>query len=500
MSLSNGKRPRSDGNRSNSIEASAAIPEEAACFAPLVSWVTARGGFVHPALFLDVRRTLRATTRLPAGTLLMRIPAVSAVVDDTDGVTSSMDPCHGASEHALAWYLAQKPASLRPYVASLPDAIDLPHLWPPEVWQQLLTGSPVLRYIEKTQPEQLQSQYQAAVEERPNGAHRPPSWDEYRWAHALVTSRAFDDDDDAAIYMVPVLDLCNHGRGTESKNVAYTGTTTPEGSRMVEGTTTCDLAPHEALRITYGAKPNSVLLVNYGFALRQNVEPDGSSNDVLELYRGDNDEAPLTVLRTGPPAYTYGCFTTAVQSFYLDECTEEGTAVTDHRDESALEDFWNDCDAEENDTEEEEEENDSADEAYEDLLYQDLVPSITDPNKTNGSTKQKEVKALRKFRQYLVHLAGAYTLPQQANWSSLLQEETDPSRDVYDARLIGSELRILQFYIWATARLERRLDTADIPVPPSLVPLEPDDVHGMDRHIEELIAAYMQLRHAEEAL
>jgi hypothetical protein len=487
MSLSP-KRPRTEGTHGAAIlrdPTDAAIQEDADFFPPLVAWVTARGGWVHPALAVK-ERTLRTTTALSPDTLVLRIPVVAAPFEEEET---------NLAEHALAWYLAQPPASLQPYCASLPTVVDLPRLWP-VVWQQLLTGSPVRRDVAATS---LRAQYAAACARRASGP-APPSWEDYGRAHALVTSRAFGDDD-SGLYMVPILDLCQHCRGSpETKNVSYRRTTAPRGRMQMEVTTSASaIAPHSALRITYGAKPNAVLLVHYGFTLRDNREPDGSSNDVLEWR---STAGPTVLLRTGPPAYTYGAFTTALAAFYEGR-PEETVPEEEEEEEQDLKDFLDACDTEEaNDVEEEEEEEekDGAEESDPDLLYNESGPTFTDAiHPQLVRTKQNELDALRKFHQHLQQAADAYTLPKQANWLLLLQEESAaPSRDVYAARLIASELRLLQFYLDTTARLSRRLDPAAfLPTPPRCVPLAPDDARAMDRHIEALIDVYLQLRPLE---
>ena len=50
----------------------------------------------------------------------------------------------------------------------------------------------------------------------------------------------------------------------------------------------------EAVFMTYGAQPNTKLLQDYGFTTLPNIEPDGSSNDVVVLELptdGDRPEA-----------------------------------------------------------------------------------------------------------------------------------------------------------------------------------------------------------------
>jgi hypothetical protein len=81
----------------------------------------------------------------------------------------------------------------------------------------------------------------------------------------------------------------------------------------------------DALVITYGAQGNAALLLNYGFCIPRNLEPDGSSNDVYELLlepkacQGDERAAgtgtiAAVPLRTGPKSYSYGGLVRALEA------------------------------------------------------------------------------------------------------------------------------------------------------------------------------------------
>ena len=59
------------------------------------------------------------------------------------------------------------------------------------------------------------------------------------------------------------------------------------GSGDAELSTIVPLAAGARVAGTYGAKGNGQLLCGYGFAVPDNTEPDGSSNDVLELALGE---------------------------------------------------------------------------------------------------------------------------------------------------------------------------------------------------------------------
>lgn len=91
---------------------------------------------------------------------------------------------------------------------------------------------------------------------------------------AAVTSRAFagmgGSMDDQDIAMVPLVDLCNHRRGNVTKNVRYVKTS--DGSVQVISSQDLD-----ADTVLAGARGNAQLLLNYGFCIADNMEPDGKT-------------------------------------------------------------------------------------------------------------------------------------------------------------------------------------------------------------------------------
>jgi hypothetical protein len=60
------------------------------------------------------------------------------------------------------------------------------------------------------------------------------------------------------------------------------------GGGVLVYTSRC-LSSGSTLRMTYGAKGNVTLLGRYGFAILNNVEPDGSCNDLLEIEIKENE-------------------------------------------------------------------------------------------------------------------------------------------------------------------------------------------------------------------
>ena len=132
--------------------------------------------------------------------------------------------------------------------------------------------------------------------------------EEFFWAYACMTTRSFQSPnapsndpvrdmltrkDFTGVFMAPVLDFANHKRPREVK---YETTDGLGGDGKVTVTTLRDFSAGEFMHIAYGAKANTDLFFRYGFCVEDNVEPDGSSNDVFRVDRDDFKR----VLRNNP--------------------------------------------------------------------------------------------------------------------------------------------------------------------------------------------------------
>jgi len=112
------------------------------------------------------------------------------------------------------------------------------------------------------------------------------SIEDFKWALAVVDSRAFEIDHpgkgSSQPCLAPALDLMNHRR-PRMTSYSFKPTET-KGGNLVEQMTITTLLPASrgcAVDITYGAKGNAQLLQRYGFTLRANTEPDGSCNNTV---------------------------------------------------------------------------------------------------------------------------------------------------------------------------------------------------------------------------
>jgi len=570
------QQPNKNNKRPRPTAAAAARPDEVTpaartggtntfIFANLQEWVRQQqqgGAWVHPAVTMMNDRTLVVTEEIAPGTTLMRLPGVQVPRSKTAATTTSDEE----EDAELAWYLLTHRRhrrgahySLHAYWNSLPATIDLPRTtWSEHQLVELLTGSPVLQRV-REQRDALSAAYQQRLvvrdqrrtttttgdEQQSNGSRIPdndnhnnamPSLSEFSHALAVVTSRAFASPSGAPV-LVPLLDLCNHHRGgnNQKKNLSYTfypkqrntrddpGDDDAAGAWTVVVTAATRIAAHgDPLRITYGARGNAQLLLNYGFCLRgDNQEPDGSSNDALEFFVGDGSNKAL-FLRTGPKADTYGGFVRALERVMEQSGDRSGvntnnTAVRPDAEKDLggdrdgggggsvpddMEEFLDQCDKEEEEEEEDDDDSETGGVVHGDEVDDcDCFPGLLESKEGNDaseSTKERELEALSRFRTRLQETAGAYNL-QKDGIEDILKSAAaeDASPELYAAILIKSELRTLQFYLHAIEAVETKLGKEQPERTVALVHLERSEMDLMAKQVEELAGAFMQIRHSD---
>ena len=403
-----------------------------------VAWIRDCGGVVHSAIYVTEDRELAVAENVPMDTILLEIPVrclPSCEAIQSTNVGKALGECIASvspssslynDEHDLliALLLAHQsehgwgdgePCDYRPFLGTLPSSSDfdvLPRRWSDQT-KRLLRGSNLLGRVEDAATG-LEHDYNMLAEKW-GAVDGFPSMTNFDTMIAAVTSRAFAgmgaSRNDIDISMVPLLDLCNHRSGSQQKNVAY--------RRLESCVQAYAIAPLEAgakLKVTYGAKGNAQLLFNYGFALENNIEPDGSCNDVLELQLKHG--CPLVHLRTGPKSYTFGCFSRAIEQFHDHDVATaiEGNGLDD------METFLNECEVHgmpgtsEVDTEEDD---------------------------GNAANIEAELAAIRDLKLALAPVRAKYYLQGEA-----LSEATKSSdhRLRYAGILISSEQRTIQFY------------------------------------------------------
>ena len=250
-------------------------------------------------------------------------------------------------------------------------------------------------------------------------------------AICIVNSRAFAGRDDVPT-MVPLLDLCNHARGPQKKNLSYSWQL--DGSVLVQSI--APLHVGDILWITYGARSNSHLLQHYGFCLIDNVEPDGSSNDTLP-WRG-------VLLQVGPKSYTYGILTSLLGLF-----SGKGDDTRDY-------DFTN---AE-----------------HEDVNWEDVAASATS-NKVDNDLRALDVLTAQLEDSLLPYYKKGDSVSRISQQCCIL---------------LQSEVEILQFYVCVCRSLSQRIRNIPRKRSDKATILLSKQHRG---HLESLVESFVQIRY-----
>jgi hypothetical protein len=422
----------------------------------VVDEIRSSGGFVHSSLrFSESGRALSANTKIEPGTLVLRIPSKSLVSKQR---ALALAPClqriqkklipsqlHTPfSDVIIAMGMATQTPSTLPYLNTLPhsSAFDaLPRRWPDSQIEELLKGSPLLKRTKKTKQgvrKDYDLVHKAWMEELKGEAENNtttslPSFQKFSDMLAAVSSRAFGiGDSEGDVAMAPILDLCDHCRGNAElkKNLSYQRL--EDGS--IEVLSTQAIQQAEGLRLTYGARGNSQLLLNYGFTLPRNLEPDSSSNDVLE-FSFEVDGTNVVHLRTGPRSYTYGGFVKALEQA---ACAESFRKSNEKAEEEGLEAFLDGCD----DIEEVD-------------IYGDPTAEGDEAKDDEVEDDHMELEALKALWEQLKKKIDAYNVSGDELKERVASQ--NPSPIYYSAVLIQSELKTIYFFMRAAEKVEASL-------------------------------------------
>jgi protein-histidine N-methyltransferase len=164
----------------------------------------------------------------------------------------------------------------KPYYDILPETLNnMPVFWQPHELKYL-EGSYLLEQIDERNVA-IEADYIAICNVAPQ-LRTIATLDEFKWARMCVCSRNFglviNGMQTAA--MVPYADMLNHYRPRETKwqyDDAVQGFTVVAVQGIAAGAQVYD---------SYGRKCNHRFLLNYGFSVENNVEPDGfCPNEVL---------------------------------------------------------------------------------------------------------------------------------------------------------------------------------------------------------------------------
>ena len=481
-------------------------------WALLRDYIVSNGGFVHSDLkFLEEDRALTVAQKVLKGEVVLQIPerifmtrdrALSMCKPWLENIITNDAPSGLWTNSTADIAIAVAMASCRSsdeylYLHSLPESSTfdaLPRRWSDHDIKKLLTGTSLLKHVISAKKgaindyNNLLERYQKYLKGANEAENTFPSFEKFSDMLTAVTSRAFqigNTDQDVAI--VPMLDLGDHTRGKSTsklgkKNVSYQYDALKHAMIV---TSTVDIDPEECIRLTYGAKANAQLLLNYGFCIPNNIEPDGSSNDILEFQANSK----FISLRAGPKSYSYGGFVAALEEYFGqdDGAKERASSMEEHEQNgipSDFEDFLNECENEEED-----------DDDYMGLYGGNDVELATGDNPNTKDDYQDEVEALQRFRFDLIKLSEAYNLAPTPPIGSGLA-----SSELYSTILCQSELRTISFFIRAIDKIQDLLYAeAKEDIKPEQKALDivkdPDDLDMIEKQTSELASAFMSIRH-----
>mmetsp|Transcript_12788 Transcript_12788/g.14891 ORF Transcript_12788/g.14891 Transcript_12788/m.14891 type:complete len:551 (+) Transcript_12788:62-1714(+) len=528
-------------------------------------WIRTEGGFIHDSItFSSSERIIKViSSEISSGTVIMKIPSHALVTLSTVEKVSilgsrlfhlihSIDEMklhHSKNDILLALYLAfvstcpkdsdrveveeemeikikindndhdsrgknksdESYKGTKFYLATLPDYEsydNLPRRWTEERLRQYLSGTMLLERIQR-EKSGLKNDYDllfhAAQKHETDNLSKLllpfPSFDLFDQMLSAVASRAFDSlGDDNLEAMVPLLDLFNHKRGTAGTSDISYRRSDDDGSIIV--TARCDLNIGSTPGITYGAKGNAQLLERYGFTLANNIEPDGSSNDIMYFEVKSN---VIVQLRRGGKSYTYGSLVKVLES-YINE--DNDTSISNcGSEELGMEDFLNAC----------EQENDD----FNDVtgLYDSEIrvqsPDFINSSSNNDNDIDIEIQAIDAFILAIHKARDKYKYKwNKENLHKALKSENMQSSEHFSALLVYSEIQTLDFYEMSVRLIQYVLEKKKPEVPcfqaEYLSLLKEDkryeyidlkekygEVEGelVEKQVVELVNTFLQIRH-----
>ena len=491
--------------------------------------VVSNGGFVHSDLrFLEETRTLTVSQNVAKGEVVLQIPSKNFMTKNraVSMCQPWLEDILAADDTSVRWTnstpdlaIAVAMASCSShdsylYLHSLPESSSfdaLPRRWSDEDIQHLLKGTSLLKHVVSAKAgasedyRLLQERYRNFL----TGANQTestqpfPSFEKFSDMLAAVTSRAFQiGTTDEEIAIVPILDLGNHSRGKSEtklgrKNVSYEYDASKD-AMIVKASD--DIDSGESIRLTYGAKANAQLLLNYGFCIQDNVEPDGSSNDILEFRAlsssvEDSGENPREssgdksiTLRAGPKSYSYGGFVAALEEYFSPEKSTSIENQDDNGVPNEFEDFLNECENEE------EEDEDFMD------LYEGNN-SKPESATEDSSAEKDEIEALQRFKLDLIKMSKSYNEYKDINALYEIANHHGTTSSKFCAAVFSmSELRTIYFFVRAIDKVLLLLHAQANKEKKSEYPTldgvtDRVDLGMIDKQTDELAKAFMSIRH-----
>ena len=477
----------------------------------IVKYICLSDGMVHSSLtFSSLDRSVRTTSDVSVGCTLMQIPSSCLLSGTSESLTTTEYGRQLTSTVDLAaqYHLHNDPTDLKlalfmahaahsninpaisAYLATLPQPKSyngIPRRWSDEQLSSLLGGTSLFHRV-KIDQKNLKNDYDAVSATWKDETITLPTFQQFDDMFSAVSSRGFaglGSDDGKSDAMVPLLDLLNHRRGIGGKkdvryrrrNISTDNGTDSTNAAIVEVVADRDLPAGSILHDTYGAKGNAQLLSRYGFCIENNVEPDGSSNDVVKFIAKEG--YPAVELRAGPKAYTYGGFVRALAAFLDDGKAGAG----DGRDiggtsyDDDMMSFINECDDEEQ-------------VGSLGMMYGSNMDGAESDKGNDDHVSAESIKdecaALERLSAALGKARESYSLKDTDLQDGL--DKKDFSPEYCAAVLVNSERRTLQFFQLAAEKIRHLLEGANESI-------SKNEEDPMLAQVDSLVAAYAAIRH-----
>lgn len=273
-------------------------------FESVKQWIEKNDGFVHKQLqsSLDQSTGIRglfAKEHIDVDSPIIRIPSVCILNGSSLSAISSLTLKHPIPDICLVLSLLEEKKKgtqsfFAPYMDTLPTVEDfsqiLPSWWSEDERLKCLKGSNILKQIDQENSDLF---HDFKILSEKEGLIIDLNLKSLKWALGVVNSRAFVKrtsgtraGSEEMSCLVPAMDLMNHARPCLAgfkfiDSLPPINSTQSSEDMYVE--IRREVVKDNEVTITYGAKSCMNLLLHYGFTLKSNTDPDGSSNDLRAL-------------------------------------------------------------------------------------------------------------------------------------------------------------------------------------------------------------------------
>eukprot|EP00753_Platysulcus_tardus_P017815 PLAT6552.1.p2 GENE.PLAT6552.1~~PLAT6552.1.p2 ORF type:complete len:605 (+),score=328.82 PLAT6552.1:124-1938(+) len=300
-------------------------------FDTLEKWLLDNGA-EFPLLFMkkysELNRGVHAKVRIPGDKTILKIPLpliITVEMGKESDVGRAMLAARvdlSATKHCylsifILMDMQNEDSFYQPYYQILPESYpNMPIFWSPEELEYL-TGSYLLQQI-RDRKKNIKADYEQICAAAPEFA-ASVTLERFSWARMVVASRNFGIKVNGRKTdgLVPYADMLNHYRPRETK---WTFNTDLDCFTI---TSLKELEAGQQIYDSYGKKCNSRFLLNYGFAVESNRDPDGKCHNEVRLLFKLHAEDPWRASKIGLLAGLRSERGIRVSMTYTDETTLE---------------------------------------------------------------------------------------------------------------------------------------------------------------------------------